>query len=46
MEKKRKGEEGRWNTNEETRWKLRENLGLGDCALIDLNLKTLLVIRI
>ena len=46
VEKKSKGVERRWKTNEETRQKLHENLGLGDCALIDLNLKTLLVIHI
>ena len=46
VEKKNKGEERRWKKNEETRRKLHENLGLGDCALKDLNLKTLLVIHI
>ena len=44
--KKSKGEDKRWKTNEETRQKLHENLGLGDGALIDLNLKTLLFIHI
>ena len=46
MEKKSKGEERKQKANEETRGKLLENLGLGDCALIDLNLKILLVIHI
>ena len=45
MEKKSKGEERRWKTNEETRRKLHENLVVGDCALIDLNLKAFLVIH-
>ena len=39
-------EQRRWKANEETRRKLHENLGLGDWALIDLNLKTLLAIHI
>ena len=46
VENKSKGEERRWKANEEMRQKLFENLGLGDCALIDPNLKTLLVIHI
>ena len=47
VEKKSKGEERRWKANEETRRKLQENLGLGDCALKDPKLKTLsLVIHI
>ena len=46
VQKERKVEERRWKANEETRQKLRENVGLGDCALTDLNLKTLLVIHI
>ena len=41
VEKKSKGEVKRWKANEETRQKLHENLGLGDCALKDLKLKTL-----
>ena len=36
-EQKINGEERKWKANEETRRKIRENLGLGDCALIDLN---------
>ena len=47
MDKKIKGKERRWKTNEETSGKSHENLGLGDCALKDLKLKTLtLVIHI
>ena len=45
VEKKSKGEERGWKPYEETRRKLHENLGLGDCTVIDLNLKTLLVIH-
>ena len=37
VEKKINGEQRKWKANEETRRKIRENLGLGDCALIDLN---------
>ena len=29
--KKNKREERNWKANEETKWKLYENLGLGDC---------------
>ena len=43
MEKKSKEEQKRWKANEETRQKLHENLGLGDSALKDFDLKTLLV---
>ena len=46
VEKKSKGDKKRWKANEEMRRKLHENLGLGDCALKDLDLKTLLVIQI
>ena len=47
VEKNSKGEERRWKANEDTRRKLHENLGLGDCVLKDLKLKTLsLVIHI
>ena len=37
VEKKINGEQRKWKANEERRRKIRENLGLGDCALIDLN---------
>ena len=43
VEKKSKEEEKKWKANEETRQKLHENLGLRDCTLKDLDLKTLLV---
>ena len=47
VEKKSKEEERRWKASEETRRKLHENLGLGDCAMKDLKLNTLsLVIHI
>ena len=46
-EKNSKREERTWKANEDARQKLHENLGLGDCALKDLKLKTLsLVIHI